>query len=490
RTKEAGIDELAAGVPLADAWEAVVKPLAEGENVTPEVQRVTGLEYRFFTQCVVLPQGRFAEFLHAAPRERQDLLVQLLDADVYEAIRQRAVREEEPARSAASLARDQLGKLSGATAELEAELTGRLAALRRLAATLDTDLDLLRDREADIRHATRERAAVAERQAALAAPRLPDGVATLSTARRTAGEAVTALLNEVAALEADEHAADEALAALGGRDQPQAALAALDARDRLTAQLESARAQAQSAADSLAPLKSALQEADRAVTEAERHRDRLRDAHSAADLASRLTPGAPCPVCLRPVDARPADGEDHASASQAGAPGHAGGAGSTTHPEQAGGRPSAGSSARVGAASSAGHPHSGSHAGSVGGSGRGPGAEEIKAAEGVLAAARKEAERARTAYAKAETSAGMYAGQVAKLEGELAALPPAVDRAEVEGRLAAVAKAETVAAEARAAARTARTRLRQAQTEAERAERRAADAWRTLETARDRLLAL
>src|SRR5690606_4756754 len=122
RTKEARIDELAAGVPLDQAWEAVVKPLAEGEQVTPEVQRVTGLEYRFFTQCVVLPQGRFAEFLHAAPRERQDLLVQLLDADVYEAIRQRAVREEETARSAASLARDQLGKLSGATAELEAEL--------------------------------------------------------------------------------------------------------------------------------------------------------------------------------------------------------------------------------------------------------------------------------------------------------------------------------------------------------------------------------
>src|SRR5690606_34625763 len=68
RTKEARIDELAAGVPLDQAWEAVVKPLAEGEQVTPEVQRVTGLEYRFFTQCVVLPQGRYAEFLQAAPR--------------------------------------------------------------------------------------------------------------------------------------------------------------------------------------------------------------------------------------------------------------------------------------------------------------------------------------------------------------------------------------------------------------------------------------
>ncbi|MFD2349386.1 SbcC/MukB-like Walker B domain-containing protein [Nonomuraea ferruginea] len=121
---------------------------------------------------------------------------------------------------------------------------------------------------------------------------------------------------------------------------------------------------------------------------------------------------------------------------------------------------------------------------------RAPGAAEIRAAEGALAAARKEAERARTAYAKGETSAGMYATQVTRLEAELAALPPAVDRAAVEGRLAAIAKAEAVAAEARSAVRAARSRLRQAQTEAERADRRAADAWRTLETARDRLLAL
>lgn len=436
RTKEARIDELAAGVPLSDAWEAVVKPLAEGENVTPEVQRVTGLEYRFFTQCVVLPQGRFAEFLHAAPRERQDLLVQLLDADVYEAIRQRAVREEETARSAAAFARDQLGKLSGATAELEEELAGRLTALRKLADTLDADLDLLRAREADIRRAAQERAAVAERQAALAAPRMPDGVATLSSARRAAAEAVASLTEEVAALEADEHRADEALAALGGRERPQAALAALDARDRLTAQLTSAREQARAASGSLASLAEALKAADAAVAEAERRRDRLRDAHAAADLASRLAPGDPCPVCLRPA---PEDGGHHAEERQ-----------------------------RV----------------------RAPGAGEIRAAESALAAARREAERARTAHAKAETSAAMYATQVTKLEAELAALPPAADRAAVEGRLAAIAKAEAVAAEARTAARTARARLRQAQAEAERHDRRAAEAWRTLETARDRLLAL
>ncbi|NUR86835.1 MAG: SMC family ATPase, partial [Nonomuraea sp.] len=90
RTREARLEELGEG-----GWEDVVRSLAEGENVTAEVQRLTGLEYKFFTQCVVLPQGRFAEFLHAKPNERQDLLVQLLDAEVYNEIRSKATREEE-----------------------------------------------------------------------------------------------------------------------------------------------------------------------------------------------------------------------------------------------------------------------------------------------------------------------------------------------------------------------------------------------------------
>ncbi|MGW6504231.1 AAA family ATPase, partial [Nonomuraea angiospora] len=215
RTKEARLDELDPAAPLAQAFDAVVKPLAEGENVTPEAQRVTGLEYRFFTQCVVLPQGRFAEFLHAAPRERQDLLVQLLDADVYERIRQSAAREEEAAKQAASFARDQLTKLSGATAEAERELAERLEALRRLAETIGADLDLLRAREGDIRRAEQELAAMAERRSLLSSLRMPAAVPTLASARRAAAEAVEALTAEVATLEADDHEAYEALAALG-----------------------------------------------------------------------------------------------------------------------------------------------------------------------------------------------------------------------------------------------------------------------------------
>jgi exonuclease SbcC len=426
RTKEARIDELDPAAPLEDAYEAVVKPLAEGENVTPEVQRVTGLEYKFFTQCVVLPQGRFAEFLHAAPRERQDLLVQLLDADVYELIRQQAAREEESAKQAASFARDQLARLSGASEEAERELSDRLEALRRLAEGIDTDLDLLRAREGDIRRAEQERASVAERQSVLSSLRMPAAVPTLASAGRAAVESLDGLSGEVASLEADDHEAYEARAALGDRAEPMAALAALDARERLTGEAAAARTAATSEAAALEDLLSRVAAAEQALVAAESERERLRDAHAAADLAQRLSVGEPCPVCLRSVSELP----EHGGAEPA----------------------------------------------------------DLEAADRALAGARERAARGRSAQAKAETSAAMLAERATRLEAELAALPAPGDRAGIEGRLAAIAKADEVAAQARAAVRAARGRLERARNDVQQIERQAQTAWRTLETTRDRLL--
>src|SRR6266487_1510071 len=147
-TKEARLDELDRAVPpdadLTGLLDATVRPLAEGEAVTAEVQRLTGLGYKYFTQCVVLPQGQFAEFLHSQPRERQDLLVQLLDAGVYERIRQRAVREEETAKQAAAFARDQLAKLVDADEAAEQAASKRLAALRTIAGHVRSAIGTLR----------------------------------------------------------------------------------------------------------------------------------------------------------------------------------------------------------------------------------------------------------------------------------------------------------------------------------------------------------
>ncbi|MEU4697506.1 SMC family ATPase [Nonomuraea dietziae] len=426
RTKEARLDELDPAVAgeLAEVLEAVLRPVAEGDAVTPEIQRVTGLEYKFFTQCVVLPQGRFAEFLHAAPRERQDLLVQLLDADVYERIRQRAVREEEAAKQAASFARDQLGKLAGADEATERAASDQVATLRALAASVD--LDLLRARDEQIRRARADRESVAARVEALLALVMPADVPTLAETARQAAAAVTALAEEAAALEADEHRAHDELAALGDRQALAQSLAALDERERLTTAASAARQAAETAAAALPALADAARRAAGALSAAEAERDRLRDAHTAADLAARLTVGEPCPACLRPLTELP------------------------HHPELA----------------------------------------DVGTAERAMAIARGEAEHARTTLGKAETEAAMLDSQATALSARLAELPPPVDRAVLEERMAAMRKADEVVSEARKAVRACRARMERAQRAAESAARKSEQGWRDLELARDRALTL
>src|ERR1700757_1294771 len=74
-------------------------PFAEGpEQVKAQVQDIHGLTYEHFTQSVLLPQGRFSEFLHAKPADRQGLLVELLAFGVYEMVGQQARRRAEVAR--------------------------------------------------------------------------------------------------------------------------------------------------------------------------------------------------------------------------------------------------------------------------------------------------------------------------------------------------------------------------------------------------------
>jgi exonuclease SbcC len=49
-----------------------------------------GLRYEAFTQAVVLPQGEFARFLHSQPRDRRDILRDLLRLQVFERMRKQA----------------------------------------------------------------------------------------------------------------------------------------------------------------------------------------------------------------------------------------------------------------------------------------------------------------------------------------------------------------------------------------------------------------
>ncbi|HEX2027355.1 MAG TPA: SMC family ATPase, partial [Nitriliruptorales bacterium] len=118
-TREARLQD-AAGTTLA----------GNEKELTAAVESLLGLTFEHFCRCVVLPQGEFQEFLHARPKDRQDLLVRLLDIDIYRRVGVLA-RERTRIREATIevLTRRLEEELAGATQEAVAAATARVQAL-------------------------------------------------------------------------------------------------------------------------------------------------------------------------------------------------------------------------------------------------------------------------------------------------------------------------------------------------------------------------
>ena len=127
--------------PLADLLGASIEHLAEGPDpVKAKVQDILGLTYDHFTQSVLLPQGRFADFLQAEPSKRQELLVELLAFGVYKKIGQQARERARLAAERVRLALEQRAKLADATAEAEERAAARVRDLEELGQAVEDRL--------------------------------------------------------------------------------------------------------------------------------------------------------------------------------------------------------------------------------------------------------------------------------------------------------------------------------------------------------------
>ena len=156
---------------------------ADARSMSAEVTRLLGLDVDQFNRTVVLPQGRFADFLHDSPADRQSTLRQLLGLEIYQQV--------------AATARQ------------------RAAALRNQVDALRPELD-----EGD-------RELTADRRVALVEHH--DRVVTTRMAFIEALQRLVELASEIAALDARLAAVDDQLALLDGV-RPPAGLAALDDR--------------------------------------------------------------------------------------------------------------------------------------------------------------------------------------------------------------------------------------------------------------------
>ncbi len=309
-TREARLDRLEPSVPsdapIEDVLGASIEPVAEGpDQVKACVQDLLGLSYEHFTQSVLLPQGRFAEFLHTEPRKRQDLLVQLLAFGVYEQVGQRARERAKAAADRVSIAMQARRELADVTEESQAHWAARLAGLTELTAAVDgrlTDLTALAQQAAQAGEQAR---AGREESARLAAIRTPADVPGLAERITRADALVAERQRQQARAEQAEEEARRSRSALPDKTKTERSSDAHSDCRKLAALLErqeTASAGAQAAEDALAEQVLAAEReaglAAEALTAARRQ-------NAAGHLAETLNVGDDCPVCLRPVTTLP-----------------------------------------------------------------------------------------------------------------------------------------------------------------------------------------
>jgi DNA repair protein SbcC/Rad50 len=309
-TKEARLERLdsqiPASAPLPDLLAASIEPLAEGpEQVKAQVQGILGLTYEHFTQSVLLPQGRFSEFLHAKAADRQGLLVELLAFGVYEMVGQQARRRAEVSRERLRLAESARQGLADASEEAEILAATRVQALAALARATEEKLAVIADVGARAELAAKQAQAAVGEAALLAGVRTPADVAGLASRLSAADKLVAERASQRDVADQAESRAQQARDTLGDSAAAAQLHAAYDHMRTLEAACELAerelagkQAVAQTRQGELAAAERKLASARDQVVAAER-------SHAAVALAQDLRVGADCPVCLQPVTALP-----------------------------------------------------------------------------------------------------------------------------------------------------------------------------------------
>ena len=167
----------------------------------------------------MLPQGEFAEFLHAEPRKRQEKLVRLLGLDVYERIAKEANGESAAQRQRAKVLTEQLGSYADATAEAEEAAAARVAELATLTDRVAVAVPELSAAAVEQRTAREHVARMHDERARLAAVRAPEGLSELGARRAAARAAATAAAAAAAQAEEADNSARAALAAEPARSR-------------------------------------------------------------------------------------------------------------------------------------------------------------------------------------------------------------------------------------------------------------------------------
>ncbi|HTF07133.1 MAG TPA: SMC family ATPase [Asanoa sp.] len=304
------VSKLDTGMTPEDLGDVLAGTPAEMDEA---VQRAVGLPYEQFTSCVVLPQGQFADFLHAKPATRQQILVNLLGLHVYEDIQKRATARAQRADADLRAVDQLLAGLDDTSDEALAGAAARVDAMLALAALVASVTPGLQQAQRAATEAAAGLTALDDEIALLDRVRPPRGVAALASAAADARDAATAASDAVTGAEEREEKLRGELAATGDPAALRLLLRAHDEHAAVTAEAASLQDGLSTATTQHRPAAAALEKARAAALRTAAELEAARRAYQDAQAADRagalrvhLHAGAPCPVCEQPVAAVPA----------------------------------------------------------------------------------------------------------------------------------------------------------------------------------------
>jgi DNA repair protein SbcC/Rad50 len=309
-TKEARLELLDAEVPpdapIGDILAASIEQIAEGPDlVKSQVEKILGLRYAHFTQSVLLPQGRFSEFLQAKATDRQDLLVELLAFGVYNTVGQRARERAKLAAERMRSARTAREELADATEEAESRAAARVKELADLTETVEEKLQSVSKLKKHAERAAQQARDTREETGLLAAVQTPAEVPGLARQITEADRLLREHRKQREAADEAETEAQRARDVLPDKTRTEMLRQTYTDQRELTSQLKQ---QEQALADSRVDLNSqvkALQAAERQLQHARDGLAHAERSHTAAALAQDLRVGEDCPVCLQLITSLP-----------------------------------------------------------------------------------------------------------------------------------------------------------------------------------------
>lgn len=312
-----------------DGWKQAGEGADRVKDAEKTISRLIGLTYDGFTRSVVLPQGKFAEFLVGDPKKRRDILTELLGLSLFRRMAERAGSLSKDSSLRAQTMKDMLaGEYGDVTAEAlkDAKRTAKEAEKheKMLGAAAEVVLQILERWHQTERSIDEVGLCLQEAQRAAQAV---DAIADELPIVAGQLEATTdALAERAAGVKAARKAAKEAEAALHAATQKLGSTAelakaqghahalgsALDALETREAQLATAREAATIRREALLAAERTLKERSEEFTSlemevaaAEEAVEQARHNDLVAAVAAGLKAGDPCPVCATPLRAAP-----------------------------------------------------------------------------------------------------------------------------------------------------------------------------------------